>query len=57
MTTARANPKTRRGIESAIQRHLDAAESMIAELDRLDGDPDLEPEIDAEHDGRELDYW
>lgn len=54
MTTARTNPKTRRGIENAIQRHLDAAETMIAELDRLDGDADLElEEVDTEHDGRE----
>lgn len=48
MTMARTTPKTRRGIENAIQRHLDAAESMIAELDRLDGDPDFEPEPDRE---------
>lgn len=31
----------------------DAVESLIALLDAWDGDPDLEPEVDAEHDGRE----
>lgn len=30
-----------------------AIEDAIAALDRYDGDPDLEPEEDAEHDGRE----
>ena len=34
--------------------HIETAiESLIALLDVVDSDPDLEPEEDAEHDGRE----
>lgn len=38
--------ETRAELEQAI-------EDAIAALDRHDGDPDFEPEEDAEHDGRE----
>lgn len=34
----------RRQIEAAIVAALDAAHQLIAYLDTLDGDPDLEPE-------------
>lgn len=42
----RSLAETRAELEQAI-------EDAIAALDRYDGDPDLEPEEDAEHDGRE----
>lgn len=42
----RSLQETRAELEQAI-------EDAIAALDRHDGDPDLEPEEDAEHDGRE----
>jgi hypothetical protein len=34
-----------------------AIEALIDHLDTRDGDPDLEPEEDAEHDGREPELW
>jgi hypothetical protein len=37
-----AKPSQRRKIESAIEAHLDAANTLIAFLDGLDGDCDLE---------------
>lgn len=41
----------RTALELALARCLDAAEGIVAELDRLDGDPDFEPDADAEDDG------
>jgi hypothetical protein len=40
------------GLRPAVEG---AAEALISFLDHLDGDPDLEPEEDDEHDGREPD--
>lgn len=34
-------------------RMSDAVDRLLAALDALDGDTDLEPEVDHEHDGRE----
>lgn len=44
----RSIPNARAELEAAI-------EAAIALLDAIDGDPDLEPEEDAEHDGLEPD--
>jgi hypothetical protein len=42
----RALPKSARlGVEAAIEQHLDAAAALMAFLDALDGDTDLEPSI------------
>lgn len=41
----------RRRLEAALQRLEDLRQEMIAELDAIDGDPDLEPEpleVDAD---------
>ena len=42
--TAPHRDARRRQIEAAIAAALDAAHQLIAYLDTLDGDPDLEPE-------------
>jgi hypothetical protein len=42
----------RERIEAEIEKHLSAADALIALLDRADGDPDL---CASEHDGREPD--
>jgi hypothetical protein len=40
----------RERIEAEIDRHLSAADALIALLNRADGDPDLEPDHDREPD-------
>jgi hypothetical protein len=50
-TRARKHPQAenlRRRMEAAVQRMLDAAERLIAELDAIEPDPDLEDSHDAE---------
>ncbi len=47
-------PNNRKSIEAEIARHLDAANALIALLDQLDGDSDLEPalgSINPDHGG------
>jgi hypothetical protein len=41
-------PEIRASLEAAAQVALDAADRIIAVLDRMDGDPDLEDGADAE---------
>ena len=43
-----AGPALRISLEEAAQTALDAADRIIAVLDRMDGDPDLEDGADAE---------
>ena len=43
-----AGPALRASLEEAAQIALDAADRIIAVLDRMDGDPDLEDGADAE---------
>ena len=43
-----AGPTLRASLEEAAQVALDAANRIIAVLDRMDGDPDLEDSADAE---------
>jgi len=43
-----AGPALRASLEEAAQTALDTADRIIAVLDRLDGDPDLEDGADAE---------
>lgn len=38
-------PELRLALEERIERHLSAATRLIAALDRLDPDPDLEPSL------------
>lgn len=48
----------RQRLEDALERLLSAAEAIVADLDQLEGDPDLEEQCEdegAEHDGREPD--
>jgi hypothetical protein len=40
------------GLRPAVE---EAAEALVSFLDYIDGDPDLEPEEDDEHNGREPD--
>ncbi|HEY8947385.1 MAG TPA: hypothetical protein VIM56_00730 [Rhizomicrobium sp.] len=60
--------RKRSRIDAEIEKHLDRANALIALLDQLDGDPDLEPSIEGfrpvspemvdlegEHDGCEPD--
>ncbi|EIZ81914.1 hypothetical protein WYO_5502 [Methylobacterium sp. GXF4] len=41
-------PEIRASLEAAAQVALDAADRIIAVLDRMDGDPDFENGVDAE---------
>ncbi len=41
----------RGAVETSIRFLLDQADGMIAILDRLDGDPDFEPDADGEEAG------
>ena len=43
-----AGADLRASLEEAAQTALDAADRIIAVLDRMDGDPDLEEDADAE---------
>ena len=43
-----AGPALRASLEEAAQVALDAADRIIAVLDRMDGDPDLEDDADDE---------
>ena len=49
--------RERRKIEQRIERHLDAAASLIAGLDARDGDPDLEPSLGAPEWGHGGSNW
>ena len=41
-------PETRAALELALEKTLDAVDYLVAQLDRLDGDPDLEAAGDEE---------
>lgn len=47
-TVARPKPSVRDHIETALEKALDGVDSLVALLDQLDGDPDLEDGGDAE---------
>ncbi len=42
------DPAVRAQVERAAQAAIDTADRLIAILDRWDGDPDLEPDVDDE---------
>ena len=47
-TAARVTPEVRAGLELAAEAALDTADRIIALLDRIDGDPDVEDGCDVE---------
>lgn len=50
---ARPQPTAFMGTPTMRTLIEDAIEALLLILDEIDGDPDLEPEEDAEHDGIE----